>query len=679
MASASNDTMSSYGTRRPRGAIALLVAVLAAHAIQAVRLFPTPQAFFDNNHPVILVDHALHLYHGALGSRFLHDHGTTWGYDPFFMAGYPETPVWDSSSNLSILFQALAGGGYHPRAYNIGLLACSILALASIPGGAAATGLGLWEIALAALLGWLYLRCGWPDVFWRSGLFAFITASGVVVLLIGLLLRFERRPGAGRWGAVVGTGAALLFTHVTAPILVLGAAIGFTFTTARRQSWRRYVALVAAALIAVVVNLVWLVPLWRFRGIRSAGSFFMAPRSGWVLVANYLGSNIDSRLGLLILVLGVAGLVVWLKEGRCVPAATFGGAALVCLALALFGGQWSVTRTLEPLRFVVPLHLLLSVPASSALACATARLVRRFGGGRRGTILAALAWSVALGAAVATVPRLFLFVAGQLMVQRPLVAGLRPEMNRLVHWLRDNTDPSARILFEDQLRLYEETDPESTHWTTLLPFLLEGDLRQFIGGEYQLAFITHHQFASFGDFHLGGRPIDLWTPDELRDYCNLYNIGWVVCWSPLSKGCFDHWGQANRVATLPRHHSRNRPLSDNPYVHQALTSLGGPDLASQYLSEGEGHYVIYRVERPHSFVLTGQGKVASVDVNRIELTDLVPTGGEVVLSLHWLDTWRTDPPLPVDRVLVPFDPVPLVRISTSRPVERLVLYNDYGR
>ena len=37
------------------------------------------------------------------------------------MAGYPETPIWDSSSNLSILFQAVAGGGYHPGAYNVGL------------------------------------------------------------------------------------------------------------------------------------------------------------------------------------------------------------------------------------------------------------------------------------------------------------------------------------------------------------------------------------------------------------------------------------------------------------------------------------------------------------------------------------------------------------------------------
>ena len=196
--------------RRSQAAIVCLVAVLAVHAIQAVWLFPTLRALVDNDHPVIVVDHAIHLYHGALGSRFLREHGTTWGYDPFFMAGYPETPVWDSSSNLSILFQSLAGGGYHPRAYNIGLLTCSILAMVSIPAGAAAAGVELWEIAMATILGWLYFHCGWPDVFWRSGLFGFVSASCGAVLLIGLLLAFERRPGVKRWGGRGGNGRGTL-------------------------------------------------------------------------------------------------------------------------------------------------------------------------------------------------------------------------------------------------------------------------------------------------------------------------------------------------------------------------------------------------------------------------------------------------------------------------------------
>jgi len=260
-----------------------------------------------------------------------------------------------------------------------------------------------------------------------------------------------------------------------------------------------------------------------------------------------------------------------------------------------------------------------------------------------------------------------------------LVAGLRPEMSELVRWLRENTDSSARILFEDQLRLLESTDPESTHWTPLLPMLLGNDSRQFIGGLYQSAFISHQKLASFGDFHLGGIPIDAWSPESLRGYCNYYNIGWVVCWSPLSRLCFDQWAGAHRVATLPRYHTPGRAVSLPPIEWRGLVTRGGASLAEQYAREGEGQYVIYRLDRPRSFFLLGKGRIASVDLNRIELTDVVPEHGKLILGLHWMDQWRSDPPLLLQPFPIRDDPVPFVGISTAQPVKRLTLYNGYGR
>src|ERR1700712_295917 len=123
---------------------ALLAIVFGAHAFLAVRLFPSLRSIVDPASPVIVVDHAIHEYHGGLGARFFREHGTTWGYDPFFMAGYPETPVWDSSSNPSIALILLGGDNY--RSYKVGLFAASILVLAAVAGGAWATGLGAAEV-----------------------------------------------------------------------------------------------------------------------------------------------------------------------------------------------------------------------------------------------------------------------------------------------------------------------------------------------------------------------------------------------------------------------------------------------------------------------------------------------------------------------------------------------------
>ena len=66
--------------------------ILGVHGWLSIRLFPSWRTLTSDD-PPISVDHAIHLYHGYLGARFIREHGTSWGYDPFFMAGYPKTPV----------------------------------------------------------------------------------------------------------------------------------------------------------------------------------------------------------------------------------------------------------------------------------------------------------------------------------------------------------------------------------------------------------------------------------------------------------------------------------------------------------------------------------------------------------------------------------------------------------
>jgi hypothetical protein len=664
---------------RRRWAWAVLIGVLAAHAVQAARLFPGVRASFDPDAPVIVVDHALHQYHGALGARFLRERGTTWGYDPAFMAGYPETPVFDPSANLSILFQWLAGGRYSPLAYKVGLMACSMVVALAIPAGARAAGLGWSEAAMASAFGWLYFWAGFPIAMWRSGLVAFSTASAASVLLVGLAVRFDARPSRAGWLALTATGAAVFFAHVTMPVVAAGGVAGFLAATARRHGWRWRAALGTALGLTALVNLPWLVPLWRFRGIRTTTYIFLKADSATYLASFYLGEKADERLSLVLLVLGAAGLASWWVEGRRARVAAFGGSIVALLVVFGFGSLWEVTLTLEPLRFRIPLNFLLAVPAGSAVCIASARLAKAIGGGRRGAVAVALAWLVLVGGIVAATPRTSLMILARLIEHRPLVVGLRPEMRRLVRWIKAETDPSARILFEDQLRLLEMTDPESVHWTPLLPLLLGDDGRQFIGGLYLTAAIEHNKAASFGDFRLADRPIDRWSQAELSAYCDRYNVGWVVCWSPLSRFVFDRFGPARRVATLPRYVTPGSTGSNHPDEWRGIASRAGIDVASRYMAEGEGQYALYRIERPHSYFLAGRGRFDEVGPNRVVLGDVEPEGGEVVLSLHWLDTWRTDPPLPLSPAPVPGDPVPFVRIALDRPLGRIALDNGYGR
>jgi len=668
------------GRARPFGAWLVLAAVFAAHATQAAWLFPSVGSIFDPATPVVVVDHAIHEYHGALGARFAREAGTTWGYDPFFMAGYPETPVWDSSSNPSILFNLLGGAGagdYRP--YKVGLFAASLLGLVAIAAGGSAAGLRAGEVAAATALAWLYFWGGFPNSLWRSGLFAFVSASSGVGLLLGLCVLFDRRPTRGVWLALTVVGSGLFFVHVTAPILAGGGAVAFYATVARRHGRRWHAGVIGAAGVTAASNLFWLVPLWRFREIRVGSGYFMTTNSARFLFDYYLEPSVDSRLGLVLLGAGAVGLIAWWSDGRRPAAAAYGGSIAVLVLLTGFGSLWGPTQTLEPLRFRVSFCLLLAVPAGSALVRGSARLAKAIGGGRRGRIVTGLALLVVIGIWGTNDSRVFRTSWTSLVVRRPLVVGVPDEGRSLVDWLRANTDISARILFEDQLRLLEGTDPESVHWTPLLPSLLGGDARLFLGGVYQMAFIEHNQIAAFGDFTLGNRPIDEWSSAEVAAYADRYNVGWVACWSPLSRFWFDRYPGARRVATLPRHATPGRPVSTNEHEWRAMFRRAGLEVARRYMVEGEGTYAIYRLARPHAYFLRGSGRIVSVAPNRVELADVEPDGGAAILSLHWLDTWRSDPPVTLGPEPMPPDPVDFVRIEAPGRIPRLVLSNGYRR
>ena len=666
--------------RRPGGFLpgAALILVLVGHAWLASRLFPGWGAIVDPATPVVVVDHAIHEYHGALGAGFAREAGTTWGYDPSFMAGYPETPVWDSSSNLAILFDLLGGAPGSYRPYKVGLFLASILGVVALAAGARAAGLGWGEAAVAAGLASLYFWVGYPVVLWRSGLFAFLTAAIGSGLLLGLCVRFDRAPTRAGWILLAAAGAGLFFAHVTAPILVGGGALAFYATVARRHGRRWHLAILAAVGVTVLLNLVWLVPLWRFRWLRVGSGLFMTTDSARFLLDYYLSPSVDGRTGLALLVLGTVGLIGWGVGDRRPAAAAFGGAIVALVALTALGSLWGPTRVLEPLRFRVAFCYLLALPAASTLVLGPGRLSRWLGGGRAARWAVGLACLAGLGT-WGWLDRDYFRAAGSWLAERrPLVVGHAPEARALAGWIRAATDPSARILLEDQLRLLERTDAESTHWTPLLPAMLAPETRQFVGGLYQTAFIRHHQMAAFGDFQLGDRPIDEWSPAQLDDYARRYNLGWVACWSPLSRYTFDHHPGAARVGTLPRLATPGRPPANNEHERTALIRRAGLDVARRYIGEGESSYALYRLDRPHSYFLRGRGRIVAVAPNRVELADVEPdAAGVAVLSLHWLDTWRAEPAATIGPEPAGDDPVPFVRIESSRPIPRLVLRNAY--
>lgn len=87
-----------------------------------------------------------------------------------------------------------------------------------------------------------------------------------------------------------------------------------------------------------------------------------------------------------------------------------------------------------------------------------------------------------------------------------------------------------------------------------------------------------------------------------------------------------------------------------------------------------GDRALFRIDRKPSFVLRGQADLISATPEGIVLGNLKPDEGQVVLSFHFHSHWEAIPArVGVEREMDSRDPIPLVRLTLDGPVSRVVL------
>jgi hypothetical protein len=147
-------------------------------------------------------------------------------------------------------------------------------------------------------------------------------------------------------------------------------------------------------------------------------------------------------------------------------------------------------------------------------------------------------------------------------------------------------------------------------------------------------------YARLTSTHLAGRPLSEWTETDLIEFCERYNVGFIVCWSPATMAKF-------------------RVLPDAEIISPLHESGAGWLLA---------------IKRRPSFVLKGKARLVQANAERIALADVEPENGEIILSLHYQAGFHIAPgPAVAERVVDVHDPIPLLRIRLPGPMLRLTL------
>ena len=168
--------------------------IFLVHAFGLILLFAPPTGLF-NSQPVIEQDWGLHFHHLKSMEAFWHQDRAFWGYNPFFMAGYPSNTIQDLSIKLfEFLALILSSVALTPIQW---FKILAFIAMAAVPWLMYFAARNLFfdrddiksAALVAALLGTAYWWNSLPREMFFYGMVGYAPASYASVLGVTLLYR----------------------------------------------------------------------------------------------------------------------------------------------------------------------------------------------------------------------------------------------------------------------------------------------------------------------------------------------------------------------------------------------------------------------------------------------------------------------------------------------------------
>jgi hypothetical protein len=593
-------------------------------------LLYSPMQGLLNNQPIIEQDWGLHFHHLKSMEAFWHQDRAFWGYNPFFMAGYPSNTIQD----LSIKFfefaaLALSTLGLAPIQW---FKILAFLSMACVPWLMYFAARSLFfdrdniknsAALVAALLGTAYWWNSLPREMFFYGMVGYAPASYASVLGVTLLYRIAKTSSS--WSRThlgwLVLALVILPLHVQSIVIFLPPMIALLVV--QRDVFRRNLLIwtVVGAALSILVSLPWLPPAFHHRSDDVASAIvdqlpLFTSIDPFTFIKDYLGpsgywsfrpSFLEKGFRLMLLFLGSWGTWKLLRDENRAAGVMLASASLVLFLLAYFGSLMPFVKSWQPLRFKVPLDLFLALAASQIVAHGLAQ-----------RSLSSRSYVLPAVAACGFLAFLFNLIETETRAKMLLRTELRPELHAIVEWIKQDTPAEGRVLFEESGDetgfVYDGMYLSSfiPHWTG----------RELIGGPINLYNDRHH----FAEFHSGKflkKDIRILTDDAIRNYFRLYNIGAVVAFYPAS---------VQRIQSVPGLVTSDRRVGP---IH------------------------LMKVNQPLTWFLQGEGRVKA-SLNRLDLSEI--KGKEIVLKYHWTEGLAASPPARIVPVKIYDDPIPFIKI-----------------
>ena len=213
--------------------------------------------------PLLQVDYPVHTHRVAMYRQGLREGGLPWGYDPAVGAGLVVSPYRDIGAKpLQVLGLTLPGIGAG-AVVRIFIFATALL-------------FPLSSLASAALLKLdrnctFWITASSAAVLWLSwtiqlylqwGLVSFVASAGFVSVVLSLFIRFCRDARARTYWLFTGALGFLLLLHIQGPWSI-ALPLVILVLSVKTLPWRWKAAAVLAPAVAILLNAFWLLPAYQ--------------------------------------------------------------------------------------------------------------------------------------------------------------------------------------------------------------------------------------------------------------------------------------------------------------------------------------------------------------------------------------------------------------------------------
>ena len=622
---------------------ALSLLALFLVSAYSITVFLKPGDIFSSA-PIYTDDYAMHLSQCLSTKRFVSSFGHCWGYDPFFLAGFPRGALVNADNKAWELFFYLLSPLSEGFAFKAYLILFLLLYPFFLYAAARNFNLSRSVSVIASVLALLFFYLSIAIDFVSWGMVSYVFMSYFSIYLFSLFYKLLECFTWKRYFMLALLASLSLLMHILSPFtLVIPILIAY-FLTAKKLSPSRHMAMVLMVVIILAVNSFWLIPIAQFfqdKTVRPENyNFTLQINNLYEPINVYLQQKQsilhrkvpqlnNTFMDVMLLLFGIGGFYCLWKKRMMKLMLPLAGGILFLSAIAYYGSHTAFFAQLQPQRFTIPLNIFLIIPASVGIFLLFQTLLK--GKGIPALCFsAALVFAVLVGPVVKPLKAIVSYNLYRLSCEFP------PPLTELLSWLEEHTTRDGRILLEDSE--FSREIPRHAYYGGHFPALFpEKVQREFLCGPRPM-YPIKHSYASFEAGVLFEKKIEDYSLEELKQHFDRYNVKWIVCWLEKSKNFFNQY--------------------PDYLVKQAEIDT----------------FTIYEVTRNPSFFLKGAG-VVQADYNQLALSQLAAADDEVIISYHWMQGLTTKPARKLERIFIGADPIGFIRIID--PPQSLVIYNGY--